>query len=201
VNVAGTSQYLDPDGADVFGLNNVLGEFLNVGGHFDTPYVDGDVRLSRTSGPASEQLRVFLREGGAPPAPPSSSSSDGDDAGETATAIGGAREAGATGDPDAAAVAIDDVVASADGGDGSAVEGVVASEDADDGDGAFDVSADDADDGSGDDGVAASGKIDEIDGAEAYGRDVAPEVISEAPPTDVETASATGVDAVDGENE
>jgi hypothetical protein len=64
VNVAGTSRYLDPDGEDVFGLNNVLGDFLNVG-YFDTPYVDDDVRLSRTSGPVSEQLRVFVREGSA----------------------------------------------------------------------------------------------------------------------------------------
>ena len=64
VNVAGTSRYLDPDGEDVFGLNNVLGDFLNVG-YFDTPYVDADVRLSRTSGPVSEQLRVFVREGSA----------------------------------------------------------------------------------------------------------------------------------------
>lgn len=61
LNVAGTSQYLDPEGADVFGVNNLLGEFQ--GGTFDTPFVDGDIRVSRTSGPVLEQLRVFVREG------------------------------------------------------------------------------------------------------------------------------------------
>lgn len=55
---------LDPNGEDIFGINNVLGEFLNVG-IFDTPYVDDTVRLSRTSGPVSEQLRVFVRQQGA----------------------------------------------------------------------------------------------------------------------------------------
>lgn len=72
INIAGSSQYLDPNGDDVFGLNNVLGEFLNVG-TFDTPYVDDTVRLSRTSGPVSDQLRVFVREGASP-----QSSSNGD---------------------------------------------------------------------------------------------------------------------------
>ena len=120
MNVAGSSQYLDPDGGDVFGLNNVLGEFLNVG-YFDTPYVDGDVRLSRTSGPASEQLRVFVRVGSALLAPSWSG-----EAGGTA-AVDGVPEAG-TGYAVAAAAATDDV-ASVDAGDGSVVEGVV-SEDA-----------------------------------------------------------------------
>jgi len=62
LNVAGTSQFFDPEGADVFGVNNILGEFINVG-TFDTPFVDGDVRISRTSGPVLEQLRVFVRQG------------------------------------------------------------------------------------------------------------------------------------------
>lgn len=62
LNVAGTSQYFDPDGADVFGVNNLFGDFINVG-TFDTPYVDEDIRISRTSGPVLEQLRVFVREG------------------------------------------------------------------------------------------------------------------------------------------
>lgn len=59
LNVAGTSQFLEPDGEDVFGVNN----FLGGGGTFDTPFVDEDVRVSRTSGPVLEQLRVFVRSG------------------------------------------------------------------------------------------------------------------------------------------
>lgn len=63
LNVAGTSQYFDESGSDIFGVNNLFGEFLNVGS-FDTPYVDEDVRVSRsTSGPILEQLRVFVRVG------------------------------------------------------------------------------------------------------------------------------------------
>ncbi len=63
LNVAGTSQIFEEGGADVFGVNNLLGEFLNVGS-FDTPFVDEDVRVSRsTSGPILEQLRVFVRVG------------------------------------------------------------------------------------------------------------------------------------------
>jgi len=63
LNVAGTSQYFEEGGADVFGVNNLFGEFLSVGS-FDTPFVDEDVRVSRsTSGPILEQLRVFVRVG------------------------------------------------------------------------------------------------------------------------------------------
>lgn len=62
LNVAGTSQLFDPEGSDVFGLNNLFGEFLNAG-TFDTPFVDEDIRISRTSGPVLEQLRVFIRKG------------------------------------------------------------------------------------------------------------------------------------------
>lgn len=63
LNVAGTSQYFEEGGSDVFGVNNLFGEFLSVGS-FDTPFVDEDVRVSRsTSGPILEQLRVFVRVG------------------------------------------------------------------------------------------------------------------------------------------
>mmetsp|Transcript_17482 Transcript_17482/g.31726 ORF Transcript_17482/g.31726 Transcript_17482/m.31726 type:complete len:609 (-) Transcript_17482:132-1958(-) len=62
LNVAGTSQYFDPEGGDIFGVNNAFGEFINVG-TFDTPFVDDDIRISRTSGPVLEQLRVFVRSG------------------------------------------------------------------------------------------------------------------------------------------
>ena len=199
MNVAGTSKYLDPDGGDVFGLNNVLGEFLNAG-YFDTPYVDGDVRLSRTSGPASEQLRVFVRVGSALLAPSSNGDDDDDDAGGTTAAaavIDGVREAGITGDADVAAAAATDDVASVYAGDGSVVVEGVASEDPDDGNGGFDVVSEDADDESVDDGVVAAAKIEEIVGAEADEEDNAPEVISEAPPAAVEIASATGVDEVE----
>ena len=62
LNVAGESQYFDTEGDDVFGINNILGEFINVG-TFDTPYVDEDVRISRSSGPVFETLRVFVKKG------------------------------------------------------------------------------------------------------------------------------------------
>ncbi|KAL7503979.1 hypothetical protein ACHAXN_001680 [Cyclotella atomus] len=62
LNVAGTSQFFEPDGSDVFGVNNLLGEFLNTG-TFETPYIDEDIRISRTRGPVFEQLRVFVRKG------------------------------------------------------------------------------------------------------------------------------------------
>ncbi|EJK54506.1 hypothetical protein THAOC_25860 [Thalassiosira oceanica] len=60
-NVAGSSQFFNPDGEDVFGVNNLLGDLQ--AGTFDTPYVDEEVRISRSSGPVLEQLRVFVREG------------------------------------------------------------------------------------------------------------------------------------------
>lgn len=62
VNVAGTSQFFEPEGSDIFGVNNLLGEFLN-SGTFETPYIDQDIRISRSRGPVFEQLRVFVRKG------------------------------------------------------------------------------------------------------------------------------------------
>jgi len=60
VNVAGSSSFFSPEGEDVLGVNNLLGDFQS--GTFDTPYVDEDVRVSRSSGPLFETLRVFVRQ-------------------------------------------------------------------------------------------------------------------------------------------
>ena len=61
LNVAGTSSFLEPNGSDILGVNNILGEWQH--GTFDTPYVDDDVRISRSSGPIFETLRVFVKQG------------------------------------------------------------------------------------------------------------------------------------------
>jgi len=62
LNVAGTSSFLEPNGSDILGINNILGEWLQQG-TFDTPYVDENVRISRSSGPIFETLRVFIKQG------------------------------------------------------------------------------------------------------------------------------------------
>ena len=59
VNVAGTSQYLDPDGQDVLGINSPLKEFQ--AGTFETTYLDDTLRISRTSMGSVNQLRVYVR--------------------------------------------------------------------------------------------------------------------------------------------
>jgi hypothetical protein len=68
LNVAGPSstssssnQLFDSNGQDLLGINNLFGEYLNVGS-FDTPYVDERVRVSRSPGPVFETVRVFVRK-------------------------------------------------------------------------------------------------------------------------------------------
>jgi len=63
VNVAGTSQYLEADGADILGLNiPSLGDFAS-SGSFDSIYVDENVRVTKNTVGLLEYVRVFVRKG------------------------------------------------------------------------------------------------------------------------------------------
>ena len=60
LNVAGDSTYLEPNGADIAGINLPLGEFAGAG-TFETTYLDDSLRISRGKQGFVDQLRVFIR--------------------------------------------------------------------------------------------------------------------------------------------
>jgi gas vesicle protein len=63
LNIAGTSQNLDPLGADLLAVNiPSLTEWMN-SGSFDTTYVDDKLRISRGTTGFFEETRVFLKKG------------------------------------------------------------------------------------------------------------------------------------------
>lgn len=63
LNIAGTSQNLDPSGTDLLAVNiPSLTEWMN-SGSFDTTYVDDMVRISRGTTGFFEETRVFLKKG------------------------------------------------------------------------------------------------------------------------------------------
>jgi len=59
LNVAGTSNYLDPNGEDVLGINSPFKEFQ--AGTFETTYLDEALRISRTTMGSVETLRVYVK--------------------------------------------------------------------------------------------------------------------------------------------
>jgi hypothetical protein len=60
VNVAGTSQILNPDGEDILGLNVPFGDNFQAGS-FETPYMDDTLRVSRSKVGIVDVFRVFVR--------------------------------------------------------------------------------------------------------------------------------------------